>query len=523
MADTPAINRGQEVVPATIHACVYDVASRFPEAPAVTDGETSLTYGQLASAGRAWTALLLRRGMRRGDVVAVRSTRTTDLPPILLGILGAGACYSIIDPDWPTGRQAELLRRMAPAALLSQTGPDLRMRDLVPSGTTVIEWASAVTVSESIGERGPLAGDPGDAACIFWTSGSTGAPKGVLSPHRATTRLFGPSSPLPGGPGIRMLSVASPPWDGFSLELWSMLTTGGCSVMHAGRYFLPGDLHGAIRRHGVNHLFLTSGLFDIFVAEDIGCFAGLRSLWVGGDRLTPAHASAFLKSFPEVPLVNGYGPVECCVFVTHHHVREQDLGLPGGIPVGIPVPGTEVLILSDGRITARGERGEICIAGDGVALGYLHDEQQTASAFATFNEPGKFGQARCYHTGDQGWMGEDGTLHFVGRADRQVKISGHRIEPAEIEAAALSLGCEQAMIIPLRGEHGYRGLAMFAVPGSHAGSPRELQARLSERLPAQMTPWPIKFIDHMPLTSTGKIDRDQMEKQLDGDGGLEQS
>jgi D-alanine--poly(phosphoribitol) ligase subunit 1 len=229
---------GAVTVPTTIHERVGAAAAKAPDAPALSDDRSTLTYGQLAAAAAAWTRILLAVGVQRGDVVAVISRRSVDLPAALLGILGAGGCYSIVDPDWPAERQRELITRMGARTCLIPPGPESTGLMAEPGDVRVLPLRPAAELTGELG-AGPITVSPDDPACVFWTSGSTGKPKGVLSPHRATTRLFGHHPHLRGGPGSVMVSIAAPAWDGFSLELWSMLTTGGHAVMHAERYFLP--------------------------------------------------------------------------------------------------------------------------------------------------------------------------------------------------------------------------------------------------------------------------------------------
>lgn len=495
---------GPVVVPRTIHDRVREAARRDPNAVALVEGQRRLPYGMLVAAADAWTKILLTRGIERGEVVAIRAGRELDLPAALLGVLGAGACYSVVDPEWPAAHQAELLSRMGARTCIGHPGsspPAVGMAELpLLQAAELARWPGCP----------PREVGADAAACLFWTSGSTGRPKGALSPHRATTRLSGTAGDLPSGPGRVMLAAAAPGWDAFSLELWAMLTTGGTTVLHRPSHLLPDDLRDAVREHGVNELYLTSGLFDVFVTEDAGCFDGLDQVIVGGDRMSPEHAGAFLNAHPETTLRNGYGPVECCVFVTTHRVARADLIRSEGVPIGSPVPGTRVLVVDDGRVVPRGEEGEVWITGQAVGLGYLEEPEATADGF------GAFGSVPCYRTGDQARMDGDGTLLFLGRADRQVKIAGHRVEPAGVEAAVVQLGCRQAAVVAVPGPGGHQKLALFAVRGSYQGAPRELRADLAGRLPGPMVPWPIQFLDELPLTPNAKVDRAQLAQSLAG-------
>jgi non-ribosomal peptide synthetase component F len=343
--------------------------------------------------------------------------------------------------------------------------------------------------------------EPGDPACVFFTSGTTGPPKGVVSPHRATTRLFAADGPLPFGPRHVMLQAAPTAWDAWSLELWGMLTTGGTSVVVPEHYLLPHTLAAAVAAHGVTTAWLTSSLFNMLVVEEPECFAGLRHVLVGGERLSPEHVRTFLAAHPDVHLLNGYGPVESCVFATVHPVRAADCDVPGGIPIGRPVPGTGIHLLGD----------ELCVSGDGLALRYLGDETSTAHAFPTLDLDGH--AVRVFRTGDTGFRDADGTWHFTGRSDRQVKIRGHRIEPDGVEAEAAALPqVASCAAVPLPGALGtYERLALFYTPRpgtGHApgGDPSGVRAALARTLPRHCVPDLVRAVERLPVTPNGKVD-----------------
>lgn len=391
---------------------------------------------------------------------------------------------------------------------------------------------------EELTEAAVRAPDPGSApapaptvdgaapATVFFTSGTTGTPKGVLSPHRATTRLFGPDGFADFGPGRVMPQAAPVSWDAFTLELWSMLTTGGTVVLVDSDYFLPDDLAELVRSTGLDTIWLTAALFNLFVDEDPDCFTGLRQVFTGGERLSAPHIRSFLARHPGITLLNGYGPVECCVFVTTHRIRPADCEAEYGIPLGTAVPGTAIHILDGAREVPPGALGEICVSGEGLADGYLGNERATAESFATF-DPGT-GPLRIYRTGDLGRLDGDGVLHFHGRADRQIKIAGHRVEPAETEAAALRLpGIRECAVLPVAGGSGaFERLAMFyteepltrtrppveedrtggGTVGGGAAEPDAVRKALSAVLPRAQVPDQVRRIAAFPRTPNGKVD-----------------
>jgi non-ribosomal peptide synthetase component F len=314
-----------------------------------------------------------------------------------------------------------------------------------------------------------------------------------------------------------MINAAAVPWDAFSLELWGMLTRGGTVLVHPADMLLAHELRGYVADHGATHLFLTPALFDVLVEGDVEAFRGLRALVVGGDRLSPASCRKLLDACPQVTLHNGYGPVECCVFVSVYQVTAGDLWEDRGVPIGRVVAGSSLYICHDGRVLPRGESGEIAIGGAGLARGYLNAPQRTAEAFQMLETP--CGPRRVYLTGDFGHLDHSGVLHFDGRRDSQFKVAGHRLEPAEIEAAARAAGCRQCVVMPVR----YRGdgaprIALFAVPPAGGVSAPGLRGALSARLPSYMIPAVIHLVDALPVTENNKIDRAALVRELGYDG-----
>jgi D-alanine--poly(phosphoribitol) ligase subunit 1 len=340
---------------------------------------------------------------------------------------------------------------------------------------------------------------------VFFTSGTTGRPKAVLSPHRATQRLFTGDTFADFGPGQVMAQTAPAPWDAFAMEVWGMLTTGGTCVLPEDDRLLPDDLRDLVTEAGVNQLWLTSSLFNLFVDEDIDSFVGVRRVITGGERLSVDHVRRFLTRHPDIALVNGYGPVESCVFATTHAVTLADCQLPDGIPIGRPVPGTEVYVLHGDVPAEQGRTGEICVVGDGLALRYLDEDAPASFVTMTLADH----PVLVYRTGDLGRFDEHGVLRFAGRADRQVKVAGHRIEPADIESVVRALpGVRDCAVLPVPGPDGdYERLAMFYTADPTAQDPTALRQLLTAALPAYQVPGMIRNLAELPRTSNGKLDR----------------
>ena len=305
----------------------------------------------------------------------------------------------------------------------------------------------------------------------------------------------------------------------YAFELWGQLSAGGCAVLVAEDYLLPSTLRDLVMSAGVDTLWLTTSLFNLFIDEDPGCFACLRQVLTGGEKLSPEHIRAFLHAHPAIPLRNGYGPVENCMLTTTYLIAVGDCDNPSGIPVGSPVAGTQVMVLDEGdNPVTPGTVGQICITGLGLAMGYLHDALLTAAKFSTVRIESD--EIRIYRTGDLGLLDDNGVLHFRGRQDRQLKISGHRIEPAEIEATARSAaGVRECVVVPVTAADGrVIRLALFYVSdpehADHAGSgdPLGVRSFLAARLPEYMVPTITRRLDSFPITSNGKLDRARLSQ-----------
>ncbi|MEV7642428.1 AMP-binding protein [Streptomyces rubiginosohelvolus] len=478
----------QEGPQETLHGAVARWAARTPAATAVVHGARRLSYAELDRAADARAGSLARRGVVAGDLVPVLLPRGTELIVSVLAVLKLGAAYALLDPAWPDGRIREVTDRLG--ARLIVTGDPGCERSGLPV------WSPAEAAS---GAPVPVGGEvSSDApACVFFTSGTTGRPKGVLSPHRATARLVRPDTFARFGPATVIPLAAALPWDAFSLELWAALLSGGTSLVVDEPYLSGQALREAVAVHGADTVWLTSSLLNMVVDEDPDAFLGLAQVITGGERLSVPHVRAFVRRHPGIALINGYGPVESTVFATTHRITEADCDLPGGIPVGRPVPGTRIHVID----------GEICVAGDGLALRYLGEPELTEAKFPRVRVDGE--DVRVYRTGDLGRLDENGVLHYGGRADRQVKVRGHRVEPAEVERRIQDLlpAVRDCRVVAHRNAAGNtEGLVAFCVPERPGDPLSGAAATLAAELVAYQRPDAVLAVAGFPLTAQGKLD-----------------
>ncbi|MFD1326110.1 amino acid adenylation domain-containing protein, partial [Micromonospora sonneratiae] len=490
--------------PDLIHAVFRARAATRPDSVALIQGRRRVTYRSLDESSDAVASLLHARGVGPGQTVPVLLASSVELVVALLAVLKCGAAYAALDAAWPAARQRAVVRQVNARTVIVGS-PEVFPDGLVLPGAPVPPGGPAPVPDADI--------TGADPAMVFFTSGTTGRPKAVVSPHRATLRLFDDCPFARFDTSTVMPQAAAVPWDAFALELWGPLLNGGTCVLLDDHPFGPRGLRQVIRRHGVDTVFLTTSLFHLVVDEDVAAFTGLRTVIAGGEELRPDQCARFLAVHPGIRLVNGYGPVESTVFALTHDVTAQELH--GPVPLGRPVPHTQVVVVDDGRICDPDEVGELCIAGDGLAVEYLGDPAETAARFVTLTLAGS--PVRLYRTGDRGSRRADGVYLFAGRADRQVKVRGHRVEPAAVERAAdLVAGVRRSAAVLLPGAGGgyeSMGLVYRAEPAAGA-TPHTVLAALRAELPAYSVPARVVEVAAFPLTPTGKLDTAALRELL---------
>nr|AYM54404.1 nonribosomal peptide synthetase [Phaselicystis flava] len=515
-------------------ACVHELidaqASRTPEAVAVTFAGRALTYRELARRARRLADTLRSLGAGPGERVGVLLDRSDELVVALLAILETGAAYVPLDPEHPAERLDWILEDASPSLLVAdESAPRL------PSSK-----ARVVRPDEgrhgSAPDRAPPTTRPAtadDLAYVIYTSGSTGRPKGVEICHRSVVNFLCSMRRQPGiGAGDTLLAVTTPSFDIAGLELFLPLTAGARVEIAPRDVVSDGaPLRRLLEEGGATIMQATPATWRMLVAAGWRGRPGFTVL-CGGEALPPPLASALLAGGATV--WNLYGPTETTIWSTAHRLEAS----PGAaeIPIGRPIANTRVYVLGpQGEPVPAGVPGELCIGGDGVALGYRGRPELTAERFV----PDPFGpapSARLYRTGDRARWLRDGSLEFLGRRDHQVKLRGFRVELGEIEAALRQHPGVSACVVAARtapdGEarlvgylvaEGRRDDAESAGEGAAPGaalSVGELRAWLQRRLPAYMIPSSYVVLEALPLTPNGKIDRGALpapeDAQLDG-------
>ncbi|MEU2060469.1 non-ribosomal peptide synthase/polyketide synthase [Streptomyces sp. NPDC013455] len=459
-------------------------ARRTPDAPAVRDGDRELTYRQLGDWAGALAARLVAGGLAAEDRVALLLDRSAELVVAQLAVLMAGGAYVPVDPRAPEERRRTLLAR---------AGVTVRL--------TAAEVAAARTGTRA--GRTPAA-DPDRLAYVMFTSGSTGLPKAVAVRHRDVAALA-TDSRFSGGVCARVLLHSPVAFDAATFEVWAPLLTGGCVVVAPG-----GGVDAALLRRlaadgGLTALWLTAGLFRLLAQDAPDSFRGLEQVWTGGDVVPAQAVRRVLAACPGLTVVDGYGPTETTTFATSCALTDP-AAVPDTVPIGHPLDDMRAYVL-DARLrpVPPGWTGELYLAGEGVARGYLGRPGDTAARFLA--DPAGPPGARMYRTGDLARRRPDGTVEFLGRADDQVKIRGFRVEPGEIEAAlAAHPGIADVAVLAREDRPGAKRLVAYVV-GPAAQDEEELRAHAARTLPDYLVPTAFVPLAALPLSRNGKVDR----------------
>ena len=460
----------------------------------------SMTYAALDARAEAIAAALQSSGAI-GPTVALAVGRGFDAVAAILAIWKAGAAYLPLDAKLPPLLIRQLMGDADAKLILSDAENTQRLADL---DTPVLRLDALPATATTAPPRTRHGGDP---AYVMFTSGTTGRAKGVVIPHRAIARLALNHDLLGMQPGEVMAQLAPLAFDATTVELWSTLLNGATLHFIPDQDALdPARLGTALHQNGVTTLWLTAGLFNRAADEAPAIFAGLRLLMTGGETLSPPHVRRVMHACPELQLCNAYGPTENCCFTTMHTIATSDVD--GPIPIGQPIAHTRVYVVDEQlKPVAAGVWGELVCGGDGVALGYAGRPDLTAAAFVTL--PWGAGE-RVYRSGDVARWRPDGVIEFGGRRDGQVKIRGHRIETAAIEAVLAECADVRDAAVVVSGEGVDQALVACVASDGNSGE-NAWRRKLAEQLPIYMMPARFLVMPTLPVNANGKRDRHALQ------------
>jgi amino acid adenylation domain-containing protein len=476
-------------------------AATTPDAIAAIAKDRQLSYRELDECSNRLARHLQNLGVKPDTLVGVAMGRSETLVVSLLAILKAGGAYVPLDPTHPLERLSWVIEDSRMSILL--TTKDTRARLPLNSDKLAVIDAedSGIDLQSSL----PVTSD---AAChnlayVIYTSGSTGKPKGVMVENRNVVNFFtGMDRAIGCDPGV-WLAVTSVSFDISVLELLWTLTRGFNVVVHGGEG--PGAIADEIVSHHVTHLQMTPSL-ALMLTLDARAFAALgslRQLLLGGEAV-PASLIRHLRTVFKGEIHNMYGPTETTIWSTTHPVLETG----NSVSIGRPIANTQVFMVdAELEPVPIGDIGELYIGGDGVARGYWNRPDLTAERF--LHVP-SLSDHRLYRTGDLARYLPDGNIEFLGRADYQIKLRGYRIEPGEIEATLEQCpGVRQAVVVVRENREGDKRLLAYLVAEGTAGveAGAALRGVLESKLPEYMVPSNFIFLEALPLTDNGKIDR----------------
>ena len=497
-----------------IHPLVLARAAATPDATAVVDAEGTMTYGELAARAGQLARHLRTLGAGPETVIAVCMRRSAAEVTALLAVLAAGGAYLPLDPAHPAARQRLALADAGVRLLLRGAGVELEP----PAGVRSLDLAPGSADWQAIRRQpAPAPLDPAPSASlayVIYTSGTTGRPKGVQVEHRQLLQLVAwHRRAFALSPSCRATRLASPAFDASVWEIWPYLAAGASvHVPDPETAVSAPALRAWLLARAITHAFLPTPLAEEILGLGWPAAAPLGELLTGGDLLHQAPPAGL-----PFRLVNNYGPTETTVVATSGPVAGAGRAVTAAAErppsIGRPIDGARVYLLDAALLPQpTGVPGEIHVGGAGVGRGYRGAASLTAERFLPDPFAGR-GGARMYRTGDTGRYLADGRIEFLGRRDRQVKVRGVRIELGEIEAtlAAHPGVLECAVVTHETGAAGRRLVAyVAAAPSGPPLAVADLAALARRRLPAARAPAAFVLLDRLPVTASGKVDRDAL-------------
>jgi amino acid adenylation domain-containing protein len=493
-----------------LHELIAQQAQRAPNAT-VSDDSSSLSFAELDERASRLAFRLRGLGVGPDELVGVCMQRSTDLVVALLGILKAGGAFMPLEPDQPAQRLALMLRVANPKVVLTTAADRHALppteAQIFPLDSARHDWMSCTPF---------VAADcsPENLVYVMFTSGSTGTPKGVMVEHRSLVshlawriRTFGLTS------ADRVLQKTPLGFDPALSELFGPLLSGASlTLLGPGDHIDPRRVAQAVRDERITVVgFVPSMLAEFVAVAQAAELRSLRLVSCGGETLTAALVRSFFERCgPDVELRNMYGPTETVLSVCSWRC---DPASDGTVPIGRPVANTQIYLLeTDLNPVPFGTEGELWVGGAQVARGYINQPGLTAERFVA--NPFRPGE-RMYRTGDVARHRKDGAIEFLGRTDDQVKIRGVRVEPGEIESVLndhpeVRAAAVVARQVPSLGV----SLVAYVVPrGSRRPAATELRSLLRGRLPESMVPAQYVYVDVLPTTANGKLDRRALLEQ----------
>lgn len=476
---------------------------------AIICDDQALTYQALNEQANQLAHYLIASGVQPGNIVGIANQRSASMIVQCLAVLKAGGSYLPLDPEYPALRFAHAVNKSKLSFVMTSNGVAATL--CLPEHVSLLvtdtsEFASRLA-SYSVNDP-QVHINTDSIAYVMFTSGSTGEPKGVRIPHGGILRLVCNADDFDLEGVSHILHNSNIAFDAATFEIWLALLNGRTCVVNSGLAYDYQHVNHLLTKYQVDFAFFTSGLFDVWSH----CCDGLTSMkWIviGGDVLPVSAVERLRQKLPEIRLVNGYGPTENTVFTSCKYIHPDTE--PDGFNIGRAINETFTYVLApDGSLSPAGARGELCVAGAGVAAGYLDLPQSTSEKFIHCDMLGK----RLYKTGDMVRFSANGDILFAGRVDNQIKLRGFRIELSEIEAILSTLVQIDEVLVLLHQTDSAKHLVAF-VTGCEPAQQAQVEQVIRDALPMHMHPELVQFMPEMPLTPNGKFDRSALLASLD--------
>jgi|GEM_PF-699708 amino acid adenylation domain-containing protein len=486
----------------TIIELFEEIAEKYPDKPAIVYQGAPLTYRQLNEKANCLAHNLISQyDLKLEEPVAILMERSHELIIAILGVLKAGGAYLPIDAKMPTERINFSLNDANARIIITNDEPAC----IAYSAMHVLKVKEEI-ISNGINHTNvKICKTSSNLAYILYTSGTTGVPKGSMIEDKSVIRLVRNNNYIVFNEADKLLSTSSISFDATTFDLWGSLLNGATLYLENTEDYLdPEKLTSIIRKYEINTILFPTGLYSKMAEADqqrhMNMFAGVEKIIAGGDRMPCQLSNEILKLYPDLLLMNGYGPTENTAFTTVFNITKE---YQNDIPIGKPISNTKVYIFNEqGNLCPIGVPGEIYIGGEGLSRGYVYRPELNKQKFVT--SPLNKNEI-IYRSGDIAQWLEDGNILFLGRNDDQLKIRGYRIETGEIENIAEKLsGITGAKIVVIQ-EEDQKELALYytAVKDINA---EEYKKYLSKTLPEYMTPKYYIRLNEFPLNHNGKID-----------------
>jgi amino acid adenylation domain-containing protein len=504
-----------------IHQLFEAQVEQTPDSTAVVFNERRITYRELSEKANDLAVSLAAIGIGRGSYVPFLMDRSIEVVISMLAIMKTGAAFVPLDVHWPVERIKQILDDLNSAIILVDRAISHQPEGLGRSFILVDEERSCAVAAAKVDRYS----DPADPIYAVYTSGSTGRPKAAVVAHRGITNRFLWMNEFFGSTAASAaLQTTHHVYDSAVWQLFWPLINGGKTVIPLPGMETNADyLAALIERHEITITDFVPSVFNTIVPQLTndtsvhGRLASLRTIIVGGEEITPSTTYTFMAHFPGVRVINLYGPTEASIGCICYEVTGKE---DGKIPIGRPISNVHALILDPCRnLVPPGVAGELYLSGLCLGLGYLNDEEKTNAAFVE-NEFPEIGYSRLYKTGDLVRYLPDGNIEFLGRIDHQIKIRGFRIELGEIESV---LGQHpdvgQSVVLARNDRLGdsstplatdKRLVAYVVAPKEKSLTSTDLRSFLRQKLPDYMVPSAFVFLDSLPLTANGKLDRNSL-------------